>query len=444
MILNQVDLLEQNRGEAFVLLAITAGLFLAALILIAILILRRKNKQDQDVYMEAPRETSKTDPKKRLEKSEDVKRKKEAQPKEKASGPVGLAVDEATKKKEVPEDFMPASTKTVSQESKPSGPSKEFKQAPLKEADAKSEEKSAGSSNLKHTEGHTKTNGQVKEKESVVPVPQAPSVEKQPKTSVPNEKATTTLSKDQVAKSVAEAIDRGSSKEDNMARIKAYLEELKSKGASKAASEPSKGKEETQREKKKENNTKEHPVEESKGKEEPHVAPDPEMPSGALNPPFVPNPKLPETPTAESIRLEFERPGEPSITLGEKDSTEPPAHATGSSSRRTAEQEQAEQVSSPSVAKKESKSTPSKEEGSPAPLVAAQETNMEKAQKQEPPVRKSASPISKQQAPASSPEQKGTPAAKAEEKGVKKDSKNKKIPVEGYRSFADWLRQTKG
>lgn len=443
MVLNQVDLLEQNRGEAFVLLAITAGLFLAALILIAILILRRKNKQDQDVYMEAPQETSKTDPKKRLEKSEDAKRKKDAQPKENASGPVGLAVDEATKKKEVPEDFMPASTKTVSQESKPSGPSKEFKQAPLKEADAKPEEKSAGSSNLKHTEGHTKTNGQVKEKESVVPVPQAPSVEKQPKTSVPNEKATTTLSKDQVAKSVAEAIDRGSSKEDNMARIKAYLEELKSKGASKAASEPSKGKEETRREKK-ENNTKEHPVAESKGKEEPHVAPDPEMPSGALNPPFVPNPKLPETPTAESIRLELERPGEPSITLGEKDSTEPPAQATGSSSRRTAEQEQPEQVSSPSVAKKESKSTPSKEEGSPAPLVAAQETNMEKAQKQEPPVRKSASPISKQQAPASLPEQKGTPAAKAEEKGVKKDLKNKKIPVEGYRSFADWLRQTKG
>ncbi len=444
MILFQVDLLEQRREEAFILLGITAGLFLAALILIAILILRRKNRQGEEASLEFSPEIPKIDSKKLHKKSKETRPKKESPIKKKAADPVVPKAEETPKKKETPEDFMPGNSKTTAKKPIPSAAPIEAKSEPLKEANAKPPQKAPDSSNPKRPEENIKKGDQAEVKQPIAPIAKEPEVGKQAKTSVSQENPAPVLSKDQVAKNVADAIGRGNSKEENMARVQAYLEELKSKGA--AANTPVPPKENAKSAKEKENSKKEEQSKaEEQDKEGLQVGPDPEMPSGALNPPFVPNPTLPETPTAETIRLEFEKSEDRSTRLGENEPPEIPEDSKEPTLGAAADKEQSNQQDPPSIAKTESKSAPTKE-SSPEPSVGIQEkgTDLEQAQTPLPPVQTPTTTITELEGPSVSVSEKEEEPAPEPEEKAKKSSKDKKMPLEGYRSFADWLRQTKG
>ncbi len=446
MILFQVDLLEQKREEAFILLGITTGLFLAALILIAILILRRKSKQSEELALDFSTEIPKIGTQKPREKRKGTKPTKEITAKKKEVDTVDPQATKTSPKKEVPEDFMPRNPKTAQKEPKQGNAPKEFSMGPTKQATPTVTISKQTPTNPKDSEENTKKIEQSKSKEPKAPIAPKSEVGIKATPVISSENAAPPLSKDQVAKNVAEAIDRGNSKEDNMARVQAYLEELKAKkssakgnGATEEIAKPVK--------RAKENTSEEKPKAEDKARGESQAIPDPEMPSGALTPPFVPTPNLPETPTSESIRLEFEKPEERPAESGEKGSREvsgDPEDPSLSSPVQQLKGSPAE-AEKPSISLKVNKSAPSKESG-PELSGGIQEkgTDLDQAQPHLPPAQTPTTTTTTSKGSAVALSEKEVEPVTKQEENAKKAPKGKKVPMDGYRSFADWLRQTKG
>ena len=347
------------------------------------------------------------------------------------------------KKEEVPEDFMPKdASKKIEHNPKGESPKERLGEHPQKESRGETNQEPVQLP-LKPTSLKEKLEAQEPPKPietASAPVPKMNSAPL-PKNFAASKPEPPNKTKDEVTKSVAEAISKANSKEENLARIQAYLDELKAKNPQAKSTPPTDIKPDKGEEKEP---NKEGAKDLDKTLESIQDLPDPVMPAGALNPPFVPTLILPESPNAESISLELKIETEDALepaTKGLDEATKESQEASLSSLQASGPDTKGEQPPKEIIEAKDSSvneamypslegSTTKTEVPETTPSVQIEpERNFEEA-KQE-------------QSQDSKPQKEEVEPLLSEEKKPK-SSKAKKMPSEGYRSFADWLRQTKG